>query len=196
MAKRKFKMGKLNVGERIKPKSGIIRSILTWGVEIAILVLFAFAVVYLFGQQRQLVGSSMEPTLANEDKVLINIIAYQFSSPKRNDIIVFKPNGNQSAYSYIKRVIGLPGETIQIKEGLIYIDDVLYSEIMDVPLMNTAGLASEPITLKEDEVFVLGDSRNNSEDSRASDIGNIRIDDIEGKAWFVMSGDKFKLLKE
>lgn len=196
MAGRRFKRVKLNGGERMKPRSGIIRSILTWGVEIAIVVLIAFAVVFFFGQQRTLVGPSMEPTLVNEDKVLINVIAYQFSKPKRNDIIVFKPNGNQSTYSYIKRVVGLPGETIQIKDGLVYIDDVLYSETIEVPLMNTAGLASTPITLRSDEVFVLGDSRNNSEDSRASDIGNVKIDDIEGKAWFVMSGDKFRLLKK
>jgi signal peptidase I, bacterial type len=196
MAKRKEKKIKLNTGEKIKPRGGIIKTALAWTVECAIIILIAFAVVYFWGQQRINVGPSMDPTLLNGDKVLVNSLSYKFSGPKRNDIIVFKPNGNDSTYSYVKRVIGITGDTIQIIEGVLYVNDEVYQDVVDVPLMYTAGLAAEPVYVGEGEVFVLGDSRNNSEDSRSADIGNVQMEHIEGKAWFVISNGDFRLLKE
>jgi signal peptidase I, bacterial type len=196
MARKREKKIKLNMGEKTKPKSGIIKTILTWTVEGAIVILIAFAVVYFMGQQRTNVGPSMEPALANGDKVLVNTLAYKFSEPKRNDIIVFKPNGNDSTYSYVKRVVGIPGDTIQIMNGVLYINGEIYEELIDIPVMHTAGLASEPVYVGVGEVFVLGDSRNNSEDSRSADIGNVQIEHIEGKAWFVISDGDFRLLKK
>ena len=158
-----------------------ISSVLLWIFEIAVVILFAF--VYFFGQVRTNIGSSMELTLADGDRVLLDRLSYSVGSPKRNDIIAFKPNGSSTSHTHIKRVIGLPGETIQIMDGIIYINGKVYLEKADYPLMTNSGLASEPITLDVKEYFVLGDNRNDSEDSRYADIGLVNLDYIEGKVW-------------
>ena len=129
----------------------------------------------------------MDVTLSGGDTVLLNELSYKLKDPARGDVISFRPNGSDSTHSYIKRIIGLPGETIQIKNGMIYINDELYLEKADYPAMTSAGLAEEPVTLGNAEYFVLGDNRNNSEDSRFADIGNVNLSDIEGKVWFVIS---------
>lgn len=161
-----------------------VNTALLWIFQIAVVMLFAFVLVYFFGQARTNVGQSMELTLADGDRVLMNTLNYSVGSPKRNDIIAFKPNGSTTSHTHIKRVIGLPGETIQIKDGMIYIDGKVYLEKTDYPVMNNAGLADEPITLGVKEYFVLGDNRNDSEDSRYADIGLVNADYIEGKVWF------------
>ena len=160
-----------------------ISSVLLWIFEIAVVILFAFVLVYFFGQVRTNIGSSMELTLADGDRVLPDRLSYSVGSPKRNDIIAFKPNGSSTSHTHIKRVIGLPGETIQIMDGIIYINGKVYLEKADYPLMTNSGLASEPITLGVKEYFVLGDNRNDSEDSRYADIGLVNLDYIEGKVW-------------
>ncbi|MFR8172231.1 MAG: signal peptidase I [Marvinbryantia sp.] len=160
-----------------------ISSVLLWIFEIAVVILFAFVLVYFFGQVRTNIGSSMELTLADGDRVLLDRLSYSVGSPKRNDIIAFKPNGSSTSHTHIKRVIGLPGETIQIMDGIIYINGKVYLEKADYPLMTNSGLASEPITLDVKEYFVLGDNRNDSEDSRYADIGLVNLDYIEGKVW-------------
>ena len=129
----------------------------------------------------------MEPTLSGGDTVLLNDLSYRLRGPSRGDVIAFRPGGTSSSHTYIKRVVGLPGETIQIKEGMIYINDQVYLEQKDFPAIEEAGLAEEPITLGTSEYFVLGDNRNNSEDSRYADIGCVEEKDIEGKVWFVIS---------
>lgn len=160
-----------------------ISSVLLWIFEIAVVILFAFVLVYFFGQARTNIGSSMELTLADGDRVLLDRLSYSVGSPKRNDIIAFKPNGSSTSHTHIKRVIGLPGETIQIMDGIIYINGKVYLEKADYPLMTNSGLASEPITLGVKDYFVLGDNRNDSEDSRYADIGLVNLDYIEGKVW-------------
>lgn len=164
-----------------------LTSVLLWIFEILVTVLFAFVLVFFFGQSRTNVGQSMELTLTDGDRVLINTLSYRVGSPSRNDIIAFKPNGSETSHTHIKRVIGLPGETIQIKDGMIYINDKVYLEKTDYPAMTNGGLADEPITLGVKEYFVLGDNRNNSEDSRYADIGLVNFDYIEGKVWFRIS---------
>ncbi len=172
-----------------------VSSFLLWVFEIAVVILFAFVLVYFFGQTRTNVGQSMELTLADGDRILLNTLEYRIGSPQRNDIIAFKPNGSSTSHTHIKRVIGLPGETIQIKDGIIYINGTVYLENADYPLMNNSGLASEPITLGVKEYFVLGDNRNDSEDSRYADIGLVNSDYVEGKVWFRISPtDSFGLI--
>ncbi len=178
-----------------KPFIEKFRAALLWGFQIAVVILSAFVLVYFFGQARTNVGESMELTLADGDRVLLNTLSYRIGSPKRNDIIAFKPNGSTTSHTHIKRVIGLPGETVQIINGMIYIDGKVYLEKRDYPVMNDSGLASEPITLDVKEYFVLGDNRNNSEDSRYADIGLVNSDYVEGKVWLrIAPSDAFGLI--
>ena len=96
----------------------------------------------------------------------------------------------------MKRVIGVPGDTVQIKNGRIYVNGTEFTEKVDVASIEDAGLAADAVTLGDDEYFVLGDNRNNSEDSRYANIGNIKREYIIGKAWFVIStGDRFGFIK-
>ena len=162
-------------------------TVLGWTFQILFVIMAAYLLVYFFGQTRTNVGQSMDTTLSGGDEVLINILAYQMNGPARGDIISFKPNGNESSRSSIKRVIGLPGETVQITDGMIYINDKVYLEQKDFPVMTNPGMAEQPITLGDTQYFVLGDNRNNSEDSRFAEVGLVNSDMIDGKVWFVLN---------
>ena len=100
----------------------LIRTVGIWAFKIILVCLLALVIVFYFGRQVKNSGDSMRPAVLDGDIVLVNRMIYDASKPKRGDIIVFKPNGNENARSYIKRIIGLPGETVQIKDGEIYID--------------------------------------------------------------------------
>lgn len=170
-----------------KRQKNVMKAILGWAFQIIVVILIAYVLVFFFGQTRTNIGQSMDVTLSGGDTVLLNELSYKLKGPSRGDVIAFKPNGSESTHSYIKRVIGLPGETVQIKNGMIYINDELYLEKKDYPPMTDAGLAEEKLTLGASEYFVLGDNRNNSEDSRFADVGNVNLSDIEGKVWLVIS---------
>ena len=129
----------------------------------------------------------MEPTLAVGSRYFVNKLAYKASSPKRGDIIVFRTNASDDAALHIRRVIGLPGETVQITGGRILINGEVYNEGKDFPMITNPGLAATAVTLESGEYFVLGDNRNNSEDSRYADIGMVRKRYIVGKIWFTCS---------
>lgn len=158
-----------------------------WIFEIAVVALLAFVGVWYFGQRVSMVGDSMKPVLNNGDVVLVNRIVYNATTPKRGDIIVFKPNGNENSHYYIKRIVGLPGETIEIIENSVYIDGEKLEEEYTTTAIDNVGIVSEKMTLGSDEYFVLGDDRENSEDSRNADVGNVKRSYIYGKAWFVAS---------
>ena len=161
-----------------------VRGFMRWVFEIvATLVLAAMIGIMLF-QTVTMQESSMEPTIAVGDRFFINRVVYKFSSPKRGDLIVFRTNASDDAALHIRRVIGLPGETIQISGGRILIDGEAYKEGKDFPMISNPGLASSSITLESGEYFVLGDNRNNSEDSRYADIGMVKKRYIAGKIWF------------
>lgn len=172
---------------RQKRERHMLKAILGWAFQIIVVILIAYVLVFFFGQTRTNIGQSMDVTLSGGDTVLLNGLSYKLKGPSRGDVVAFKPNGSDSTHSYITRVIALPGETVHIKNGMIYINDELYLEKNDYPAMTDAGLAEEKITLGTSEYFVLGDNRNNSEDSRFADVGNVNLADIEGKVWFVIS---------
>ncbi len=162
----------------------LVREIFVWMAEILITLLVAFSFVYFIGLRTSVVGQSMAETLYGGDEILVNRFIYKVTNPKPNDIIVFLPNGNEKSHYYVKRVVAVPGDTVLIRDGVLYVNGELFDEETDVAAMEDGGLASEEITLGADEFFVLGDNRNNSEDSRYANIGNIRKEYIIGKAWF------------
>lgn len=128
-------------------------------------------------------GASMEPAMLNGDHLFIEKISYQYSLPERFDIIVFRPYKDQPDCYYIKRVIGLPGETVQIINGYIYIDGERLDENYGLDgLITSPGIAADGITLDEDEYFVLGDNRNVSLDSRDIRVGPVKGVSIIGRA--------------
>lgn len=174
-----------------KKSSRLKNSILEVTICALVALILAFFIINFILQLTQVGGSSMYPTLSNEDNIVVEKFSYRFSEPERFDIIVFPyTEDSGEVRNYIKRVIGLPGENIQIKDGIIYIDQVPLEESFGFETINTGGWAEEPIDIGDNEFFVLGDNRNNSKDSRhldengESDIGLIGKDEIIGKAWF------------
>ncbi len=152
-------------------------------------VFLAFVLVFSVGMKISMVGVSMEPALYNGQEVLINRFIYKITSPKRGDVIAFLPNGNQNSHYYLKRIVGLPGESIQIIDGYVYINGERLPED-EYDKMADYGIVGNEIQLGSDEYFVLGDNRNMSEDSRSGNIGAVKKDTIAGKAWFHLSCDE------
>lgn len=177
--------GGLNFGrQKKKVNVSAVREILTWTAEILITLMIAFTFVYFVGLRTSVVGQSMTETLSSGDEILINRFVYKVTDPKRNDIIAFLPNGNEKSHYYVRRVIAVPGDTVKIDNGTVYVNGIQAEEETDTASMEDAGLAAEELTLADNEFFVLGDNRNNSEDSRFANIGNIKKEYIVGKAWF------------
>lgn len=183
--------------EKLKAVKARLPFVAGWIFKIGTACLLAFVIVWYFGQRVSTVGDSMLPVLGNGDVVLVNRIIYNATTPKRGDIIVFKPKGNQNAHYYIKRIVGLPGESVEIIENSVYINGEKLEEDYKTTDIDNVGVVTEEITLAGDEYFVLGDDRENSEDSRAADVGNVKREYIYGKVWFVVSPrDRFGFLKE
>ena len=161
----------------------VLREILSTSLYLLVVLCITYLVIHFVGQRTQVSGSSMEPKLSNNDNLIVDKITYRFKDPERYDIIVFPFEYEDNTY-YIKRIIGLPGETVYIdKEGNIYIDGEVLEEAYGREVIREPGRAYEPITLGEDEYFVMGDNRNNSTDSRDPSVGNIKKDRIIGRAW-------------
>ena len=160
----------------------IIKELAGWLLYIVLIIAFTWFVVTFVGQRTEVSGSSMETTLSDKDQLIVDKMTYRFRDPKRYDIVVFPYQYQDNTY-YIKRIIGLPGETVQILSGMGYIDGMRLDEHYGNEMMENPGIAEEPLTLDENEYFVLGDNRNNSSDSRASDVGLIHRKDLIGRAW-------------
>ena len=162
-------------------RKSLARIIWGWLFFILIIVLLIFVGIHIAGRVTEVSGSSMYPTLAEGDQVLVDRISYHFINPSRYDIVIFPFEYQEDVY-YIKRIIALPGETVQIMNGMVYINGEELKEPFEFDSIEMPGLAFGQITLGEDEYFVLGDNRNDSSDSRQPTIGNIRRQDIIGRA--------------
>lgn len=160
-----------------------LRHVVNWVVDIVVVIAFAWFLVYAYGTQIVVAGHSMIPLLASDDVVLMDRLVYDFGRPDRFDVVVFQ---REDQKMNVKRVIGLPGETVQIKNDEIYIDGEKLKEPAGIGRVSLAGLAEKPIKLGEDEYFLLGDNRDSSEDSRFSNIGNVSGSQIQGKVWLRM----------
>ena len=169
--------------ERIEKSKKFFKKFFGWVFSLGLAVVLAWAITTYALEKTNMVGDSMEATLSSGDTILINKLLYRIKSPQRNDVIVFKKDGKEHSYYSIKRIIGMPGEHVLIAGGKIYIDGVQLEEVVNVDDIALAGLASDEIILDEDEYFVLGDNRNNSEDSRYFNVGNVFREEIVGKAW-------------
>lgn len=172
-----------------KINKSTIHEILSTLFYCGVAVFLAFVLVFSVGMKISMVGVSMEPALYNGQEVLINRFIYKITSPKRGDVIAFLPNGNQNSHYYLKRIVGLPGESIQIIDGYVYINGERVPED-EYDKMADYGIAGNEIQLGSDEYFVLGDNRNMSEDSRSGNIGAVKKDTIAGKVWFHLSCDE------
>ena len=163
----------------------IMRELLNTAIYLLCVLGAVWLVITFVGQRTEVEGASMENTLHNGDNLIVDKLSYRFHDPERFDIIVFPFQFQDNTY-YIKRIIGLPGETVQIMDdGSIYINGEKLEENygMEVIKPETIGRAAEPIELGDAEYFVMGDNRNNSSDSRTDMVGNITRENIIGKAW-------------
>lgn len=176
----------------------VMKEIVSTGLYLLGVLCLTWLVITFVGQRTEVSGESMSPTLSSGDNLIVDKITYRFRDPQRFDIIVFPFQYKQDTF-YIKRIIGLPGETVQLDEnGKIYINGEVLDENYgkEVILPENIGIAIQPVTLGEDEYFVMGDNRNNSMDSRTEIVGNIHRDDIIGRAWVrIWPFSKFGVLK-
>lgn len=176
-------------------KPNVMRELFGMLVYVGIVLAITFLIITFVGQRTHVSGESMENTLDDGDQLIVDKLTYRFHDPERFDIIVFPFRYKDNTY-YIKRIIGLPGETVQIADGEIYINGEVLEESYGREVMQDAGLAAEPITLGDDEYFVLGDNRNYSSDSRDPSVALIHRKEIIGRAWLrIWPLNSFGILK-
>lgn len=193
---REIKEQKGNSGRNKMNK--ILKELLSTGLYLLSIFIVTWLIVTYVGQRTEVEGQSMEPMLQNGDNLITDKITYRFRDPERFEIVVFPFKYEESTY-FIKRVIGLPGETVWIDEdGTIYINGEVLEENYgkEVIRPDRIGRACVPITLGEDEYFVMGDNRNDSSDSRTEMVGNVKKSDILGRAFMrIWPLSKFGILK-
>ncbi len=167
-------------------KKSVMREIIGTIAYVVVICLVVFLVLRFVGQRTVVNGHSMDPTLANQENLIMDKLSYHFTDPKRFDIVIFPgpEEGGEHPY-YIKRVIGLPGETVQIIDGKVYINgEELTDDVYGITdYIEEPGIAAEPLTLGKDEYFCLGDNRPVSYDSRYEAVGPVHRSEIIGKVW-------------
>ena len=159
-----------------------------WLLGLLIIIALGVFAVRGFGIKTVIIDQSMNPTLQNEDVVLLNKLSYKIGSPKRMDVVAVRIGASENSPTYVRRIIGLPGETVQIKDGKVYIDDTELELTFNDAAIENAGVAEKGETLGDNEYFVLCDDYNNNrDDSRLDSIGTIDSDQILGKVWLIRS---------
>ncbi len=162
----------------------------TFAIELVVTIALAYFCVFSFGKQVECANVSMDSTISSGDSLLVNTLSYKFVSPKSGDIVAFKPAKNVNASYSIKRIVAVPGDTVLIKNGKLYVNDEQFNSLIADSKITDPGIAAVPLTLSEEEYFVLGDNRDESEDSRYETIGNIKKEDILGRIWFDITNKK------
>lgn len=171
-----------------KISAALMREIWSYVFLITATILVAFVLVFSVGMKTSVIGVSMEPALYNGQEILVNRFGYKLFSPKAGDVVVFLPGGNQNSHYYVKRVAAEPGDTVVIREGILYVNGVPYAKA-ELDKIADPGILENELTLEKDEYFVIGDNINNSEDSRSGNIGPVKADSIIGKVWFHMAAE-------
>lgn len=159
----------------------LVKEILSWIFWIFVSVLLAVVTVFCVGMKTSVIGSSMEPSLYNGQEIFLNRLVYKVASPRAGDVVVFLPNGNEKSHYYVKRVVGVPGDKLYIKSGMLYVNGEVVEEYFNDRIAEP-GILENEVTLGEDEYFVIGDNCNSSEDSRSANVGTVRKSYIIGKA--------------
>lgn len=169
-----------------KLNMNLVKEIFSWIFWIFVSIFLALVIVYVIGMKTSVIGSSMEPCLYNGQEIFLDRFIYRVSSPRVGDVVVFRPNGNEKAHFYVKRVVAVSGDKVEIKNGLLYVNGEIQDDFFNDKIADP-GIAENEITVGKDEYFVIGDNCNSSEDSRSANIGNISKNHIIGKAWFRMA---------
>ncbi len=164
----------------------LVKEILSWIFWIFVSVLLAVVTVFCVGMKTSVIGSSMEPSLYNGQEIFLNRLVYKVGSPRAGDVVVFLPNGNEKSHYYVKRVVGVPGDKLYIKSGMLYVNGEVVEEYFNDRIAEP-GILENEVTLGEDEYFVIGDNCNSSEDSRSANVGTVRKSYIIGKAWMKLA---------
>lgn len=164
-----------------KISSSAVREVLITLFGMAAAVFIAVVLTFFFGTYTNMVGMSMEPHLYNGQRVYVNRFSYLLATPKTGDVVVFLPNGNTNSHYYIKRVVAVPGDTVLIQDGVLYVNGIA-SPWVDVKIMDP-GIAEVELVLELGEYFCMGDNPGSSEDSRSANIGPVKEQDIIGEAW-------------
>lgn len=171
------------------PARGSFRRFIKDILEIALISLFLFLGINTISARIRVESVSMQPTLFAGNFVVVNKLSYRFGEPSRGDIIVFRYPPDPDLDPYIKRVIGLPGERVLVEDGKVYINGVRISE----PYLETQTQQGGEWTVPQDALFMMGDNRNNSSDSRA--WGMVPLENVIGKAFMVYwPPDKWEVL--
>ena len=166
-------------------EDSLLRRICRLLVEIVTVIAFAWFIVYSFGTQVVNNGQSMRPTLEDGDRLLLDRFGFKLFGPRRFDIVLFKSDSGQTN---IKRIVALPGESVVIRDGKIYVN----GRYLETPAylqfgeVSSPGRVGESISLGRDEYFVLSDNLESGEDSRSESIGNVTRKMIRGRIWFRM----------
>jgi signal peptidase I len=164
------------------------KAVREWGIVVIIAVVAAVLMKVFVVQQFYVSGESMDYTLHNYDRVLVNKLSYKLHDPNRGDVVVLEEHSGLNERDLIKRVIALPGETIEIRNCVVYIDGkVLVEPYLDPTVVqpNNCGGDYGPRTIENDHVFVMGDNRPGSGDSRGQ-LGPVAYDQIVGRAFVVI----------
>ncbi|MGN0158071.1 MAG: signal peptidase I [Brotaphodocola sp.] len=171
----------------------LIRRLSDWIVDITVALAFAWFCLFAFGTQISVNGQSMTPLLNSGDVVLMNRLAYDLGKPNRLDVVVFE---REDRKANVKRVIGIPGDIVQIRDGILYVNEERFDTADGLDRVSLAGIADSPVELGKGEYFLLGDNRDSSEDSRFANIGNVKEEQILGKVWLrLFPLEDFKLIR-